>query len=96
MPEGIELPEAPEEHDDNPFLVPVSVTISILAVFVAGITFLGHRAIPKSCCYSRKLPTNGLTTRPKIFAYTKCKVSWTCSGRWPLRIRKRAAAGEIQ
>ena len=42
MPEGIELPEG--EHGDNPFLVPVSVTISILAVLVAGATLLSHRA----------------------------------------------------
>ena len=44
MPEGIELPEAHHEHEDNPFLVPVSVTISILAVLVAGATLLSHRA----------------------------------------------------
>jgi hypothetical protein len=44
MPEGIELPEAHHEHEDNPFLVPVSVTISILAVLVAAVTLLGHRA----------------------------------------------------
>jgi hypothetical protein len=44
MPEGIELPEAHLDHGDNPFVVPVSVTISILAVLVAGVTLLGHRA----------------------------------------------------
>lgn len=44
MPEGIELPEAHHEHEDNPYLVPVSVTISILAVLVAGATLLSHRA----------------------------------------------------
>ena len=44
MREGIELPEGREEHGDNPFLVPVSVTISILAVLVAAVTLLGHRA----------------------------------------------------
>lgn len=43
MPEGIELPEG-SEHADNPFLVPVSVTISTLAVLVAGVTLLSHRA----------------------------------------------------
>ena len=43
MPEGIELPEAPE-HLEYRYTVPVSVTISILAVFVAGATLLGHRA----------------------------------------------------
>ena len=45
MPEGIELPEAHHhEHDDDPLVVPVSVTISILAVFVAIVTLMGHRA----------------------------------------------------
>jgi hypothetical protein len=44
MPEGIELPEAEHERGDNPFVIPVSVTISILAVLVAGVTLLGHRA----------------------------------------------------
>jgi hypothetical protein len=41
MSEGIELPEG---HGDNPFLVPVSVTISVLAVLVAAVTLLSHRA----------------------------------------------------
>ena len=41
MPEGIEVPEG---HGDNPWLVPVSVTISTLAVLVAGVTLLSHRA----------------------------------------------------
>jgi len=42
MPEGFELPEG--EHEGNPFLIPVSVTISVLAVLVAAVTLLGHRA----------------------------------------------------
>lgn len=45
MPEGIELPEAHHhEHQDDPLVVPVSVTISILAVLVAIVTLMGHRA----------------------------------------------------
>lgn len=45
MPEGIELPEAHHhEHEDDPLVLPVSVTISILAVFVAIVTLMGHRA----------------------------------------------------
>ena len=44
MPEGFELPEGNHEHGDSPFLVPVSVTISTLAVLVAGVTLLSHRA----------------------------------------------------
>ncbi len=43
MAEGIELPE-PEEHEKHPLTIPVSVTISILAVLVAAVTLLGHRA----------------------------------------------------
>jgi uncharacterized protein DUF4337 len=44
MQEGVELPEVHHEHGDNPIVVPVSVTISILAVLVAAVTLLGHRA----------------------------------------------------
>jgi len=44
MAEGFELPETGEEHHDNPLLLPVSLTISILAVLVAGVTLLSHRA----------------------------------------------------
>ena len=44
MHEGVELPEGAEGHADHPLTVPVSVTISILAVLVAGVTLLGHRA----------------------------------------------------
>ena len=45
MPEGIELPEAHHhEPEDGPLVVPVSVTISILAVLVAIVTLMGHRA----------------------------------------------------
>ena len=33
-----------EDHGDNPMILPVSVTISILAVLVAISTLLGHRA----------------------------------------------------
>lgn len=44
MPEDIELPEAPHENEDHPLVLPVSITISIMAVLVAGVTLLGHRA----------------------------------------------------
>lgn len=39
MPEGFEAPEHPPERD----LLPVSLTLSILAVLVAGVTLMGHR-----------------------------------------------------
>jgi hypothetical protein len=45
MSEGIELPEAHHGHEeDNPLIIPVSVTISILAVLVAVVSLMGHRA----------------------------------------------------
>ena len=44
MPEGIELPEGHHEPGDHPLVLPVSITISIMAVLVAGVTLLGHRA----------------------------------------------------
>jgi hypothetical protein len=44
MAEGIELPEAHHGHEDNPLVVPVSVTIAIIAVLVAIVTLMGHRA----------------------------------------------------
>jgi Domain of unknown function (DUF4337) len=44
MHEDVELPEGHHDHDDNPLIVPVSLTISILAVLVAAVTLLGHRA----------------------------------------------------
>ena len=39
MGEGIELPES--HHEDHPLVLPVSITISIMAVFVAGASLLG-------------------------------------------------------
>ena len=42
MPEGIEI-ETHGDHDYR-YTLPVSMTISILAVLVAGATLLGHRA----------------------------------------------------
>ena len=46
MSEGIELPETEEteERTMHPLTIPVSVTISIIAVFGAIVTLLGHRA----------------------------------------------------
>src|SRR6202051_3311687 len=44
MAEDFELPETAEEHGNNAQVLPVSLTISILAVLVAAVTLLGHRA----------------------------------------------------
>jgi len=44
MSEGIELPESHHGSEDHPLVLPVSITISIMAVLVAGASLLGHRA----------------------------------------------------
>jgi hypothetical protein len=44
MPEDFEVPETGEEHSNHPLVLPVSLTVSILAVLVAAVTLLGHRA----------------------------------------------------
>src|ERR1700704_2034149 len=44
MAEGIELPASHHGHEDHPLILPVSITISIMAVLVAGASLLGHRA----------------------------------------------------
>jgi hypothetical protein len=45
MPDEIqELNEHAEEGHANPILAPVSVTMAILAIFVATVSLLGHRA----------------------------------------------------
>jgi hypothetical protein len=44
MHEVMEAHEASEHHEDNPLMMPVAVTLSILAVLVAIATLLGHRA----------------------------------------------------
>ena len=53
MPEGIELPEV-EEHDKHPLTIPVSVTISILAVLGAVVTLLGHRSHTEELLFQAK------------------------------------------
>lgn len=44
LPEGVDLPEGHYGHEDNPLILPVSITISIMAVLVAAVTLVGHRA----------------------------------------------------
>ena len=44
MGEGIELPERHHGGEDDPLVLPVSITISIMAVLVAAATLMGHRA----------------------------------------------------
>jgi hypothetical protein len=43
MSEGIELPEVHHGGEEGPLVLPVSITISIMAVLVATVTLLGHR-----------------------------------------------------
>ena len=43
MGEGIELPEVHHGGEESPLVLPVSITISVMAVLVAGVTLIGHR-----------------------------------------------------
>jgi hypothetical protein len=43
MPELLEMAEEHEEKGENPLVIPVTVTLAILAVLVAMATLLGHR-----------------------------------------------------
>ena len=42
MSEGIELPEVHHGGEEGPLILPVSITISIMAVLVASVALLGH------------------------------------------------------
>jgi uncharacterized protein DUF4337 len=53
MHEVMEAPEG-EHHEDNPLLMPVAVTMSILAVLVAIATLLGHRAATEELILQNK------------------------------------------
>jgi Domain of unknown function (DUF4337) len=44
MHEALEKLEGHEEHGDSPLTLPVTVTLAIIAVLVAMVTLLGHRA----------------------------------------------------
>jgi len=44
MDDGVELPEVHTSHEEYRYTLPVSLTISILAVLVAGAALLSHRA----------------------------------------------------
>jgi len=43
MSDGIELPERHHGGEDDPLVLPVSITISIMAILVAAATLMGHR-----------------------------------------------------
>ncbi len=48
MSEGVELPEIHHEHTDDPLVLPVSLTVSIMAVLLATVSLLSHRAHTES------------------------------------------------
>jgi hypothetical protein len=62
MHEVMEANEAGEHHDDNPMMMPVAVTLSILAVLVAIATLLGHRASTEA--FVRRTPTTKPPSQP--------------------------------
>jgi len=48
MGEGIELPESHQEDSNDPLVLRVSLTVSIMAVFLATVSLLSHRAHTES------------------------------------------------
>jgi hypothetical protein len=48
MGEEIELPEIHHGHEDDPWVLPVSLTVSIMAVLLATVSLLSHRAHTES------------------------------------------------
>lgn len=48
MGEEIELPEIDHEHGGEPWVLPVSLTVSIMAVLLATVSLLSHRAHTES------------------------------------------------
>src|SRR2546421_9622204 len=54
MGEGIGLPESHQVHEDHPLVLPVSITISIMAIFVAGASLPGHGSQTEALRLERK------------------------------------------
>ena len=75
MPDEIgELKERAEEAVHEPSLAPVTLSMAILAVLIAGVTLLGHRAHTRKFFCKRARPISGLITRPRksAAAATNC------------------------
>ena len=59
MPDEVdELKERAEKGEQNPILKPVSLTMAILAVLVATISLLGHRAHTEELLFQNKATDN--------------------------------------
>jgi len=73
MSEGIELPESYHLHEDHPLVLPVSLTISIMAVFVAACPCLVTGRTRKGCASRQKRPAAGPSIRRRASAFTKLR-----------------------
>jgi len=59
MPDEVdELKEHAEKGEQNPMLKPVSLSMAILAVFVAAVSLLGHRAHTEELLFQNKATDN--------------------------------------
>src|SRR6202030_116544 len=59
MPDELtELQENAEHGRENPSLAPISVTMAILAVLVAAVSLLGHRAHTEELLFQNKATDN--------------------------------------
>ena len=66
MHEVMEAHEAQGHGEESPFLIPVAVTLSILAVLVAIATLLGHRAATEELILQTKASDQWAFFRQRI------------------------------
>jgi hypothetical protein len=66
MHEVMEAHEAGEHHGEDPMMMPVAVTLSILAVLVAVRTLLGNRASTEELIWQTKAAISGRCFRRRI------------------------------
>jgi len=61
------------EHGENPLILPISLTMSILAVLVAVATLFGHRAHTEELLLQAQATDQWAFYRQKISVCTKCR-----------------------
>ena len=85
--------EAAEEAKERKHLAPVSLTMAILAVLVATVSLLGHRAHTEEILLQTGPPTSGPTTRQRTCAAITWRRSTSahCAGEHQGRTRRASA-----
>ena len=72
-----ELHEHAEEAHHDPGLAPVTITMAILAVLVAAVSLLGHRAHTEELLNQSRASDHWRSTRRRTSAGTPTSCSWT-------------------